>query len=164
MRFDYNLFWSVKSVGDFPAPDSIAEETVTKTGPTCMESTWRCVSHVIDGSLHYLDNPEVFTRWGFLWIILFLIFFLSLFQRLFLNTGLYGASGNIWSGLLKISEVNLFLHLKTVDIKILQIQRITQCITAYEECLASKVISRQFTEDEKNTEDYDKKLEINKTP
>ena len=29
---------------------------------SCRQSTWQCVSKAIEGSLHYIDNPEGITR------------------------------------------------------------------------------------------------------
>ena len=37
-------------------------EVESRAESVCRRSSWHCVSHAVEKSLHYLDNPESITR------------------------------------------------------------------------------------------------------
>ena len=58
-------------------------ETEATPESVCRQSSWHCLSQVIEKSLHYLDSTEGFTGWVF-WLIFSLLYvFLSHFPLTF---------------------------------------------------------------------------------
>jgi len=59
------------------------------TEEKCRVDMWRCLSHVIEGGLHYIDNPEGLY---------------GLAKKTMFKVAFHGGVSNVWSGLMTIPE------------------------------------------------------------
>merc|ERR1711953_1423689 len=66
-----------------------AEEELLETEEKCRVDMWRCLSKVVEGGLHYIDNPDGLY---------------GLAKKTMFKVAFHGGFSNMWSGLMTIPE------------------------------------------------------------